>query len=144
VLGVPAVANACVALSLGRIRRHVARRHLLVAASALFAAGLIAIAGSSPLWGLVAGLVVFGLGEGLMVPNLQDIATSAAPPGQRGTSVAVFVSGARTGQTVGPLGAGALFAAAGAPTSFLAGAVIAVLLSAALSIFLRRHRDDTI
>ena len=144
VLGIPALANASIALSLGRIRRRVARRHLLVAAAALFAVGLFAVGTSSPLWGVIVGLVVFGLGEGLMVPNLQDIATGAAPPAQRGTSVALFVSGARLGQTVGPLSAGAAFAAFGAPSSFLAGTVVAVVLTGVLAVFLRRHRDDAI
>ena len=138
ILGLPALANGAVALSLGAIRRRAARRHLLVAASAFFAMGLMAIAASSVLAGLIAGLVVFGLGEGLMVPNLQDIATSTAPSAQRGTSVALFVSGARLGQTLGPLAAGAAFAAVGGPATFLGGALIALLLSVALGAFLQR------
>ena len=141
VLGVPAVANAAVAVSLGRIRQRVARRHLLVLAGALLGMGLLVLATAGVLWAVVAGLVVFGMGEGLMVPNLQDIATGGAPAAQRGTSVALFVSGARLGQTVGPLSAGAAFAAWGAPPAFVAGAVLAASMSVSLAAFLHRQRE---
>jgi MFS family permease len=139
VLGLPAVANGAVALSLGQLRRRVTRLRLLLIACGLFAVGLAVIGVGPTLWMVVAGLVIFGLGEGLMVPNLQDIATSTAPAAQRGTSVALFVSGARLGQTVGPLSAGAVFAAAGAPTSFLGGAALALMLLAGLAVSLGRR-----
>jgi MFS transporter, ACDE family, multidrug resistance protein len=144
VLGLPALANASVSLSLGAIRRRVARRHLLVAATALFAVGLATVGLSSPLWGVAVGLLVFGVGEGFMVPNLQDIATGSAPSAQRGTSVALFVSGARLGQTIGPLVAGAAFAAVGAPVTFAAGAAVALVLGIVLATYLREHAPEDI
>ena len=143
VLGLPAVANGIVSVSLGWLRRYIPRRRMLVLAAAFFSAGLVAVFSSSPLLGIAAGLVIFGIGEGLMIPNLQDIATGAAPPRQRGTSVALFVSGARLGQTVGPLAAGAAFGAFGAGVVFLGGAAVAVALSVGLHVFLARHpRED--
>ena len=140
-LGLPALANGAVAVSLGPLRRRVARRRLLIVASSLFAAGLATIALSSPLAGIAVGLVIFGVGEGLMVPNLQDIAIGAAPARQRGTSVALFVGGGRLGQTVGPLSAGAAFGFAGASATFLGGAVIALLLTCGLAMLLRGHEE---
>lgn len=139
ILGLPALANGIVSLSLGWLRRHIDRRRMLVLAAAFFSAGLIAVFASAPLAGIAVGLLIFGIGEGLMVPNLQDIATSEAPASQRGTSVALFVSGARLGQTVGPLTAGAAFGAFGGSAVFLGGAAVAVGLSVGLHVFLARH-----
>lgn len=139
VLGLPAIANGAVAISLGRIRRHIARRHLLWMAAALLSTGLVVVAASPLLAVVIVGLAVFGLGEGLMVPNLQDIATSSAPASQRGTSVALFVSGARLGQTTGPLSAGAAYGALGAAPTFIGAAVIAGAMSVGLGALLGRR-----
>ena len=53
--------------------------------------------------------MAYGLGEGGLIPTLQDLSVSLAPEAQRGAVVALFVSSARLGQTVGPLGAAALY-----------------------------------
>jgi MFS transporter, ACDE family, multidrug resistance protein len=126
-LGVPAIANTVVALSVGRFQRF-GQRQQLGAASLLFAVGMgiVAVAPSLPL--VVAGVVCLGAGEGLMLPNLQAAAAGAASSEQRGTIVALFVSAARLGQTLGPVGAGASLGVVGSQGTFAAGAAISALL----------------
>lgn len=131
-LGLPALTNTAVALSLGRLQRRFRRRGQLCTAAALLSVALLTVALAPSLPLLVAGILVFGAGEGLMIPNLQDLATSAGPVTSRGTVVASFVGASRLGQTVGPLAAGAGLAAAGAPATFAAGAGIAAALGAVL------------
>lgn len=121
-----ALSNTVMAVSAGRLQRF-SKRALLSAAAGLFAVAFGVIAGAGSLGGVVAGMMVFGAGEGLMIPNLQDIAAGSSES-QRGAVVALFVSAARAGQTIGPSGATTAFAATGATTTFAACAGISLLV----------------
>lgn len=139
ILAVPAVPNTATALALGRLRTRFNRRSLLLSGAGLFATGLATVGLASAVVGVVAGIFLFGIGEGLVVPTLQDLATGSAPPGGRGTMVALFVSASRLGQTLGPIGAAALAAGAGGPpAAFAVGAVVAVGMGVVLAIAARR------
>lgn len=128
VLGLPAVTSTVAALSLGRLVARHGARPLILGAMGLFAIAfaVIGLAPALPL--LIAGSLLYGLGEGVTIPSLQDVVAGAAPASSRGSVVAVWVSGVRAGQTTGPLLAGALVASAGAPTTFVAGSLLVVAL----------------
>lgn len=140
-LGLPALTNTAVALSLGRLRARFARHVLLAAAAVVFGVALIVVAGAPTLLVLGGGILLFGAGEGLMVPNLQDLAAGAGSAATRGTAVALFVSGARGGQTAGPLLAGAGLAVWGARATFAAGAILAFALVALVASGAARRGD---
>lgn len=123
--GLAALANTGLALSAGRLQRF-SKRALLSAGAALFAVALLVMGGATHLVVLAAGMMVFGAGEGLMIPNLQDIAAGSSET-HRGALVALLVSAARGGQTIGPLVATAAFAAVGAPTLFVASAGVCLV-----------------
>jgi predicted MFS family arabinose efflux permease len=128
-LALPAIPSTIVAFNLQRIREHIDARHLLVACSLTFAAGFALIGATEAIGVVILGCVVYGLGEGAMIPTMQDQAVELSPPEHRGAVVAVYVGAARLGQTIGPLGAAALF---GATSTFLAvevGALLAVGLA---------------
>ena len=72
-----------------------------------------------------AAALLYGLGEGVFIPTLQDVVAGASAPEQRGAVVAVWVGAARAGQTVGPLLAAALYGATSTGTTFVVGGVIA-------------------
>lgn len=131
-LGAPAVANTAVALAAGRLQRF-RKRTLLGTATLLFTGslGLVGIAPTLPL--LVAAVMCFGAGQGLMLPNLQDIAASSSET-SRGAVVALFVSATRTGQTIGPIAAGAAFTAVGAPVTFAAASGVCLLVLLPLAV----------
>lgn len=124
--GLAAAANAGLALSAGRLQRF-SKRALLSTAAGVFGAALAIMAGAGALPVLVAGMVLFGTGEGVMVPNLQDIAAGASER-QRGALVALFVSAVRSGQTLGPLAATVAFALTGASTIFAVAAGLCLVL----------------
>jgi MFS transporter, ACDE family, multidrug resistance protein len=99
--------------------------------------------GSSPLLVLVlVGAVLYGLGEGVSIPTIQDIVAGSAPEASRGAIVAAWVGAARAGQTVGPLLAGLSLVLAGARWTFLIGGFVAVaLLLAQLLVRVDRMED---
>jgi predicted MFS family arabinose efflux permease len=110
-LAIPAIPSTLVAFNVQRIRAHVDPRPLLVGCSLLFAAGF-ALIGSTEIAGFVVlGCIVYGAGEGALFPTLQDLSVELSPPEHRGAIVAIYVGAARLGQTIGPLGAAAVFGA---------------------------------
>jgi predicted MFS family arabinose efflux permease len=128
-LALPAVPSMIVAFNIAAIRERIAPKALL-AISSLVLAGGFALMGSTTLAVLVViGCVAYGLGEGGLIPTLQDLSVSLAPEAQRGAVVALFVSSARLGQTVGPLGAAALFEATSTSFVMRVGALLAIGLA---------------
>jgi predicted MFS family arabinose efflux permease len=124
-LAVPALASTTAALNVSRLRARLGTAGSLAAAFSLFVAGFTVIASVGALPAVVVALLLYGAGEGLSIPTLQDTVASAAPMRNRGSLVAMFVGVSRTGQTVGPvvgglgldtLGARMTFAVAAAST----------------------------
>jgi predicted MFS family arabinose efflux permease len=125
-LAVPAVASTAVALNVGRIRARLGTRASLALAFGLFVVGFTVAGTVGALPALVLAVLVYGAGEGLAIPTLQDTVASAAPQRNRGTLVALFVGVSRAGQTVGPVLGGAGVDRLGARPTFLIGAAMTV------------------
>lgn len=137
VLGLPAIPSTVMALNLGRLRRRFGAGPLLVFGSLSIAAGMAILASAPTLPLLMLGPVVYGFGEGLMIPTLQDLVSSAPPASSRGAVVATFVGVTRLGQTLGPIAAAAGVAAFDSEPVFLAGAALAALMAATYPIVRR-------
>ncbi|HUQ38961.1 MAG TPA: MFS transporter [Acidimicrobiales bacterium] len=125
IFGLPAVTSTISALSLPRwVRRFGARRVVALAFVMLtIAFGLIAAADTLPL--VMVAVLVYGFGEGVLIPSFQDAVAGAAPASSRGIVVAMFVGLLRGGQTLGPFLASRALAGPGAQWGFGAGAVVA-------------------
>ena len=128
VLAVPAITSTLAALSLGRLQLRFGRSRLILLGSILFTVSFAAIAGAPALWLVLVAALVYGFGEGMSIPTLQDVVAGAAPASSRGAVVALWVGGARAGQTAGPLAAGGAVTLLGEGGAFGAGAVVAGLL----------------
>lgn len=134
VLSVFAIGASVTAFNLGRIRQRVGARQLLVASSILIAVAAAAIGVAPTVALVVLAAVLYGLGDGAAIPALQDLITSSAPDDQRASVMAAWVSGIRLGQTVGPIGAAALFAATSTRTAMLVGAGLFAVLALVLMV----------
>ncbi len=125
VIAAPSVTSTFAALRLGRVRARLGASGLLVVSACCFIAGFVVIGLADVLPLLVVGALIYGAGEGLCIPTLQDVVAGSAPPSQRGAVVALWVGAARAGQTVGPLAAGATYGAFGTGTTFVLGGGLA-------------------
>lgn len=102
-LGVSALSAAAVAANIRRFRERVTARQLVVLGLVAQVLGL-AVMGTGPSLVIVAiGVTLFGLGEGALMPTLQDVVSEAAPDEGRGAVMAIWVGGARAGQSSGGL-----------------------------------------
>jgi MFS family permease len=140
VIAAPALTSTIAALRLGRVRARFGAVAVVAGAAVLFtiAFAIIGIAGSLVV--LVGGAMLYGLGEGLFIPTLQDVVAGSAPASQRGAVVAMWVGAARAGQTAGPLLAAGIYGAVGTGTTFVLGGALAATLVVAESV--GRFGDD--
>lgn len=129
-LSIPAVTATLVAFNLGRITGRWGRRPVLVGATVVFVVSFTMMGLAPALWTVALACALYGLGDGALIPILQDTAVTEAPADQRGAVVAVWVGFARLGQTVGPLAAAAVFTATSTTTALLVGGAVAAMLLA--------------
>lgn len=140
VIAVPALTSTVSALLLGRLRARFGVVTLLAGAATLFTVAFVIIGAAGSLVVLVGGALIYGIGEGMFIPTLQDVVAGSAPAAQRGAVVAVWVGAARAGQTAGPLAASAVYGAVGTGTTFVIGGAVASTLIVAER--LGRFGDD--
>ena len=129
VAGAPAIPSTIAALSLGRLRRRIAPKTLVSGAAVCLAGGFALVAAAPAIWVVVVAVLIYGMGEGVMIPVLQDAVAGAAPGRSRGSVVAIFVGAVRLGQTSGPLIAAQSLATLGARPTFAIGAGVAAALA---------------
>jgi MFS transporter, ACDE family, multidrug resistance protein len=128
VIAAPALTSTLTALRLGWLRGRFGVVRLLCGAAVLFTVAFTAIGVAPTLPLLIAGALLYGLGEGVFIPTLQDVVAGASSAAQRGAVVAVWVGAARAGQTIGPLLAAAAYGVVGTATTFVLGAAVAATL----------------
>ena len=80
----------------------------------------------SSLWLLLIPAVLFGVAQGINLPNVFSLLNAYAPSENRGAFMATNGMALRTGQTVGPLLMASLAGSLGATGAYLATAVIAL------------------
>lgn len=134
VIGLPAITSSLAAFNLGRIRQRVPTAPLLLATAATWVIAFALAGAASTLTLLIVGTLFYGLGEGVMIPSLQDTALDHAPDEHRAAVIATWTGSARLGQTAGPLVAGLVVAGAGTRWALGAGALGAVGLMAMFAV----------
>ena len=129
ILAIPAFTSTATALSLGRLRARFGISHLVATGSLFLTVGIGTI-GFAPSLAVVAlGPVIYGFGEGLLIPTLQDVVAGVPPASSRGAVVAAFVGVTRLGQTVGPIAMGFAVERTAAANLFLGGAAVSLMLA---------------
>jgi ACDE family multidrug resistance protein len=125
-ISLPAITSTLAAFNLARITSIFSARTIVV----LSAVGLAVAFTTFGLTGAIALVVVaaliYGASEGALIPMLQDLNIAAAPDEHRASVIAVWVSFARLGQTIGPLIAGVLLGFLSTGATLALGATVAV------------------
>ena len=128
VLAAPALTAALGSLMIGRLRAVIGPSGLIIGGYlAWFVAfGVIGLTSSLPV--LIFAAMIYGLGDGIAVPTVQDQVAERAPEEQRGAVVAVSIGFARGGQASGALLAGAELALIGSVGGFLVASALTGVL----------------
>jgi len=100
---------AIVSSQTGRLVKRFSERSLFTVGFLGYGVGLVLIPFvSSPAWFLVP-MAIFGLGHGLVIPNVQIFMTKLAPGQLRAATMSLFNVALRLGQTLGPLVLGVVY-----------------------------------
>lgn len=97
------VASGLTSWQLGRITRRVSQKHLVLVAFGLYAIALTLVPLVPNLWMLVVPTIIFGVAQGINLPNVFSMLTNAVSAENRGALLALNGMLLRTGQAVGPL-----------------------------------------
>lgn len=127
-IALPALTSTLMAFNLGRIRQALTARTVLIVAAAGFGIAYLTFGLTAAIAVVVPAALIHGASEGLLVPILQDLAMQSSSDAHRGAIMAVWVSSARLGQTVGPLLAGVAIAIWGTGTTLAVGSSVAGLI----------------
>lgn len=123
IIGLPMVTSSLLAFDIGRLRRRVSMHQLAIGSATIWAISFLLIGLAPTLVLVVIGCLLYGLGEGGLIPSLQDTAIRRAPDDHRGAVMASWTGFARLGQTTGPLVAGAILAGSTTTWGLLAGTI---------------------
>jgi MFS family permease len=125
-IAIPSITSTLVALNLARLRSRFGLRALLVVGAASLGVSLLTVGASPTVAGVVVGLLVYGLGEGAIIPSLQETAVARASPAQRGVVLATWVAAVRLGQSIGPLLFAAMFDRIGTSATLMLGSLVCI------------------
>lgn len=127
--------TSAVASSLyGRLRAHVGFSATFALLYAIMALGYGVVAAAAGATQVIAGLAVFGLGLGLLLPNLNALAGQIASPAARGVVVGALTTSIFLGQFASPLAAQPLIGAFGSGGTFLAAVAVCAAAAAVFAI----------
>lgn len=125
VISLPAVTSTLAAFNLAKITSWISARTIVIlsAIGLAIAFSTLGLAGALSL--VVLAALIYGASEGSLIPMLQDLNVAAAPDEHRASVIAVWVSFARLGQTIGPLIAGLLLGILTTGTTLALGSIVA-------------------
>jgi len=120
--------TASISSQLGRINKRLNSKSILMIGACFYFLSMLTLFFSQS-WLQVGGAVVlFGLGHGLLVPSIQNLLVGFASIKERAAFMSVNSMVLRIGQTIGPLLIGVFYAIGSLQASFIAGAVVAMMM----------------
>jgi MFS family permease len=103
VMSLASLTTALCSSQLGKIRAILSTQKLLYLSSVLYAISLVLLAFSYHWPLLILGVVIFGIGHGFLIPNVQTALVGLAPLAERAAFMSLNSMVLRIGQTIGPL-----------------------------------------
>lgn len=135
------LATALTSSQLGKLVRVCSEKLLIQIASGLYALALLMIPLVPNLLVLWIPVILFGVAQGLSIPNLQTLLASLAPIEHRGAFLSVNGLVLRLGQTLGPPLMGMASSMGGIDTTFYGGAVIAGVMLVLSATTVKKRRN---
>ena len=137
ILSGASLTTALTSAQLGLLTERVAERTLLKVSFVLYAAGLVGVALAPSLWFLLVPAVLFGVAQGINLPNVFSLLNDHAPSENRGAFMATNGMSLRAGQTIGPLLMAATAGTLGLTGAYLAATALALVALVLVSTLLR-------
>lgn len=127
-MSIMSLVTAATSSQLGRINKRFHSKTILLMGTTFYFLSLLSLMISHSWFQVVVSVMVFGLGHGLLIPTIQNLLVGFASIKERAAFMSMSSSVLRIGQTLGPLVIGMFYAIGSLQGSFLAGAMVAVLM----------------
>lgn len=144
VMSVMSLVTAATSSQLGRINKRFQSRTILLVGAGFYFIAMLSLLISHSWIQVVVSVIIFGLGHGLLVPSIQNLLVGFASIKERAAFMSVNSMVLRIGQTIGPLLIGIFYAIGSLQASFIAGAVVAMMMFGVIAGMVRRSnpRDN--
>jgi MFS family permease len=140
VMSAMSVTTASVSSQLGRFRKKFRARAILIFSIISYFLALVLLALSSNWWVIGLGVIFFGIGHGLAIPNVQTMIVGFASINERAIFMAVNSMVLRIGQTLGPIIISLFYILDGIDATFFAGAGVALIMILVVYLMVREER----
>jgi MFS family permease len=127
-MSIMSLVTATTSSQLGRINKRFQSKTILLFGVSFYLLSMLSLVFSQSWTQVVGSVVVFGLGHGLLVPSIQNLLVGFASIKERAAFMSVNSMVLRIGQTIGPLLIGVFYAIGSLQASFIAGAVVAMMM----------------
>ncbi len=134
---VTSIATAITSFRLGQLARRFTSRNLIRTGFALYALTMLTLPLAPTLWLILVPATLYGVANGITIPNILNMLTGLAPAQYRAAFLSVNAMILRLGQTLGPIVAGAMLALRGLPGAYYGSALLAVATLGVVSVTVR-------
>ena len=136
--------TALAASQMGYLARFMSQPMMISLSAFAYAAAMIMLpTADSALW-CILPVCMFGLGQGLNMPNSMSMLTAIAPMEHRAIFMSVNGMLLRAGQTIAPILMGLVYSGFSLEAVFYAGAIVAAAIFVVSSFYLRGYEAETV
>ena len=128
IMSVMSLVTAATSSQLGLINKRFNPKTILLFGAGFYFVSMLSLLISQSWIQVILSVMVFGLGHGLLIPSIQNLLVGFASIKERAAFMSVSSMVLRIGQTVGPLLIGVFYAIGSLQGSFMAGAVVAMVM----------------
>jgi len=136
------IITGIVSSQLGRLTLLVKERNLVIIASILYLAIFIMIPFVQNIWGFAIPIILFGVAQGINIPNIMNMITSYAVKDYRAAFLSVNWVIMKLGQALGPWLLGIVYLYYGIDGTFYVTAIIAALFVLVAVLFIRSEVSE--
>ncbi|MBW8325613.1 MAG: MFS transporter [Prolixibacteraceae bacterium] len=127
-MSIMSLVTAATSSQLGRFNKRFQSKTILLFGAGFYFLSMLSLLVSQSWIQVVLSIMVFGLGHGLLIPSIQNLLVGFASIKERAAFMSVSSMVLRIGQTIGPLLIGVFYAIGSLQASFIAGAVVALVM----------------
>lgn len=127
-MSIMSLVTAATSSQLGRINKRFQSKTILLFGVSFYFLSMLSLLISQSWIQVICSVMVFGLGHGLLVPSIQNLLVGFASIKERAAFMSVNSMVLRIGQTIGPLLIGVFYAIGSLQATFIAGAIVAMMM----------------
>lgn len=142
IMSLASLSTALVSANIAKVRNILSARQRLIAGGIGFLISMLLIALSHSLIIIILAMLVFGIGQGIIMPSLQTILVSYASLKERAAFMSINGMVLRIGQSLGPMVISIFYLGGNIRLTFYAGAVSALLLISIVMFWIKELKES--